>query len=80
MLLGSKTLSGHNDRNLGMRTWVRSAVFVPRVLCSNLKVRFFWDTLYIQSQLLATFVILGEKKKRDPGDRNTFLLQRISDH
>ena len=40
-VLGSKTLSGHNDRNLRMRTGVRSAVFVPRVLCSNLKVRFF---------------------------------------
>jgi len=35
---------------------------------------------YIQYRLLATFVNLGEKKKRDPGDRNTFLLQRISDH
>ena len=40
-VLGSKTLSGHNDRNLRMRTWVRSAVFVPRTLCSILKVRFF---------------------------------------
>ena len=45
-VLGSKTLSGHNDRNLRMRTWVRSAVFVPRTLSSILKVRFFWDTLY----------------------------------
>lgn len=35
---------------------------------------------YIQYRRLATFVNLGEKKKRDPGDRNTFLLQRISDH
>ena len=26
---------------------------------------------YIQYQLLAIFVNLGEKKKRDPGDRNT---------
>ena len=40
-VLGSKTLSGHNDRNLRMRTWVRWAVFVPRTLCSILKVRFF---------------------------------------
>ena len=47
-VLGSKTLSGHNDRNLRMRTWVRSAVFVPRTLCSILRVRFFWDTLYVE--------------------------------
>ena len=37
--LGSKTLSGHNDRNLRMRSWVRWAVFVPRTLCSILKVK-----------------------------------------
>ena len=47
-VLGSKTLRGHNDRNLRMRTWVRSAVFVPRTLCSILRVRFFWDTLYVE--------------------------------
>ena len=40
-VLGSKTLSGHNDRNLRMGTWVRSAVFDPRTLCSILIVRFF---------------------------------------
>ena len=40
-----------------------------------------WANFFgLQYQLLATFVILGEKKKRNPGDRNTFLLQRISDH
>ena len=44
-VLRSKTLSGHNDRNLRMRTWVRSAVFILRTLYSILKVRFFWDTL-----------------------------------
>ena len=47
-VLGSKTLSGHNDRNLRMRTWICSAVFVPRTLCSILRVRFFWDTLYVE--------------------------------
>ena len=40
-VLGSKTLSGHNDRNLRMRTWVRSAVFDLSTLCSILNVRFF---------------------------------------
>ena len=45
-VLGSITLSGHNDRNFRMRTWVRSAVFVLRTLCSILEVHFFWDTLY----------------------------------
>ena len=50
-VLGSKTLSGHNDRNLRMRMWVCSAVFVLRTLCSILKVRFFWDTLHSEGEV-----------------------------
>ena len=57
-VLGSKTLSGHNDRNLRMRTWVRSAIFVPGMLCSILKVFFFWDTLYILYNLILTVMII----------------------
>ena len=67
-VLGSKTLSGHNDRNLRMRTWVRSAVFVPRTLCSIPKVRFFWDTLYVH---LSSFILIatscpGRSSKWEP--------------
>ena len=70
-VLGSKTLSGHNDRNLRLRMWVRSAVFDPRMLCSILKVRFFWETLY------NNLICLHLSLRRNPVVRRSIFTTRV---
>merc|ERR1719400_2070718 len=51
--------------------WVRSAVFDPRMLCSILKGRFFWDTLY------NNLVCLHLSLRRNPVVRRSIFTTRV---